>query len=212
MRALSILLLPALLLCLGGCRGGISSSPPVHLVLDMDFQQKIKAQSSFHFDGWADGRGQRLPMEHTVAHGALPDLKLLPDPSNPGKKPDGSYLTQNPLPLAKAVLERGRERFNITCAMCHGYSGRGGSGAAAHGMVGKRWSGALASVVIPNFHATPGGDANANRVSGLSDGEVFEVISKGKNTMPGYRAQISVEDRWSIIHYLRALQNLGKQQ
>jgi len=37
------------------------------------------------------------------------------------------------------------------------------------------------------------------------------VISKGKGTMPGYAARISLEDRWAIIHYVRALQALGKQ-
>jgi mono/diheme cytochrome c family protein len=204
-RTHALLLLSAFL---AGCRGGISNEPPVHLVLDMDFQQKIKAQSAFEFAGWPDGRGMRLPVEGTVARGSLPNPTLLPDPKNPGKNPDGSYIEKNPLPLTEAVIERGRERFNITCAVCHGYSGRGGTGAQAHGMVGKRWP---ASVSIPSFHAKAGGDATVNRVPELKDGQVFEVISNGKGTMPKYGRQISVEDRWSIIHYLRALQLFGKQ-
>ncbi|MSR38541.1 MAG: cytochrome c [Planctomycetes bacterium] len=197
-------------LALFACRGGTSTSPPVHLVLDMDFQPKLKAQSASAFDGWADGRAMRLPVTDSqnrvsvVAHGSLPDPILMPDPNKAGKNVDGTWL-KNPLPLTNEVLERGRERFDINCSVCHGYSGQGGNGAQAHGMVGRRWP-----VVIPNFHVVEGKD---NRVANLTDGEIFEVLSSpvGKNTMPSYAARITVKDRWAIIHYVRALQTLGKQ-
>lgn len=195
----------ALAAVLGACRGGISTEPPVHLVLDMDFQPKLKAQAESTFPGWSDGRTMRLPLPHTVARGSLPNPTLLPDPKNPGKKTDGSYIAQNPLPLSQQVLERGRERFNINCAICHGYSGRGGNGSEAHGTVGARWP-----VAIPSFHERTGAD---NRVANLKDGELFEVLSlpNGKGTMPSYARHLSVEDRWAIVHYVRALQKLGKQ-
>jgi hypothetical protein len=198
-----------LLLALGACRGNTSESPPVHLVLDMDFQPKVKAQSASHFAGWKDGRGNRLPAHDAtgrtlvVARGSLSDDKLLPDPKNPGKSPDGAWLEKNPLPLTAETLRRGRERFEINCAICHGYSGRGGNGEKAHGMVGRRWP-----VVIPSFHVVEGVD---NRVANLKDGEYFDVITNGKTTMPAYAARISVADRWAIVHYLRALQTLGRQ-
>lgn len=210
------LVLAALALAIAGCRGGTSSSPPVHLVLDMDFQPKLKAQAASQFPGWPDGRAMRLPIsrtdaqgvEHTlvVARGSLPDPRLLPDAAHPGKNADGSWMN-DPLPLTEQVLQRGRERFDIICSVCHGYSGRGGNGAAAHGMVGRSWP-----VIIPSFHLDPGKDLKdpANRVAQLSDGEIFETITNGKNTMPAYGARIAVEDRWAIIHYFRALQNLGK--
>ncbi len=86
--------------------------------------------------------------------------------------------------------------------MCHGYTGQGGNGAAGHGLVGRRWP-----VVIPNFHFVEGAD---NRVPNAPDGEYFEVITNGKGTMPGYAARLSVEDRWSIIHYVRVLQSLSR--
>jgi len=196
-----------LALALAGCRGGISDAPPVHLVLDMDFQPKIKAQSESSFEGWSDHRGMRLPVEDTVARGSLPDPRLLPDPEHPGKNIDGSYIAQNPLPYTRDNLERGRERFNIFCAPCHGQSGASGNGPTGHGMVGKRWP-----VVIPTFHEQTGGDPlTVNRVPLLADGAVFETISIGKTTMPAYGPRIPVEDRWRIIQYVRALQNLGKQ-
>jgi len=202
-HTLKVLAVAGLALVLCACRGGTSEKPPVHIVLDMDFQQKLKTQAKAEFDGWTDGRAMRLPVAGTVARESLPDPKLLPDPRNPGKGTDGAYLKSNPLEATAANLARGRERYNINCAVCHGESGRGGNGPSGHGMVGKLWP-----VAVPNFHEKAGAD---NRVANLTDGEYFEVISKGKGTMPGYAARISLEDRWAIIHYVRALQALGKQ-
>lgn len=205
MSFLNQLPLVLLALALGACRGGTSTSPPVHLVPDMDFQQKLKTQSAAQFENWTDGRGMRLPVDGTVARGALPDPTLMPDPKSPGKNPDGSWISKNPLPATMANLERGRERFEIHCAVCHGQSGRGGNGDQGHGLVGRRWP-----VAVPNFHAVEGKD---NRVANFTDGEYFEVMSSpvGRNTMPSYAARINVADRWAIVHYIRALQNLGKQ-
>ncbi len=192
-------------LALGACRGGTSTSPPVHLVLDMDFQPKLKSQSESSFENWTDRRSMRLPAEGTVARGSLPDPILMPDPKSAGRNPDGSWISRNPLSLNAETLERGRERFDIYCSICHGLSGRGGNGPEGHGLVGRRWP-----VAVPNFHAAEGKD---NRVANLTDGEYFEVLSSpvGRNTMPSYAARISVADRWAIVHYIRALQNLGKQ-
>ena len=68
------LVLGAGLLALTGCmRGGTSSSPPLHIVLDMDFQPKVKAQSASPLDSHTDGRGMRLPVAGTVARGSLPN-------------------------------------------------------------------------------------------------------------------------------------------
>ncbi len=204
MRKLATLGIASVALILGACRGGTSKSPPVHLVLDMDFQPKLKAQATSGFEGWHDHRSMRLPVEGTVARGSLPDPVLMPNPAAPGKNADGSWITANPLPRTIANLERGREQYDIYCSICHGYSGRGGNGDYGHGMVGRLWP-----VAVPNFHVQEGKD---NRVANLSDGEIFDVLSdpKGRNTMPSYSARIRVEDRWAIIHYVRALQELGQ--
>jgi mono/diheme cytochrome c family protein len=71
-------------------------------------------------------------------------------------------------------------------------------------MVGTLWP-----AVIPNFHFQAG-EGKDNRVPTMADGEFFEVITYGKNTMPAYGARISPEDRWAIVHYVRALQSLSK--
>ena len=69
--------------------------------------------------------------------------------------------------------------------------------------VGRRWP-----VLVPNFHLNRTENAD-NRVASLPDGDIFQTITGGKGTMPAYGARISVEDRWAIIHYVRALQELS---
>ncbi|HEX6811443.1 MAG TPA: cytochrome c [Planctomycetota bacterium] len=209
------LVLATLAIGLTSCmRGGTSHAPPVHLVLDMDFQPKVRAQSKTTFGSWEDHRGMRLPVANSfgktlvVPHGKAPDPKLA------NRDASNQFVKQNPLALDTkmvhlgrevSVLERGRDRYNIYCAVCHGYTGQGGNDPKqGHGMVGRRWP-----VVVPNFHFVEGKD---NRVATMPDGEVFEAISTGNfKTMPGYAARISVEDRWAIVHYVRALQSLSKQ-
>lgn len=210
------LLLGALTIGLASCmRGGISHDPPVHLVLDMDFQPKLVAQAAADFEGFADGRASRLPVADpfgktlVVARGSLADDKY-----EQYKDASGQFTKTNPLALdtplkhlgrEQTVLERGRERFDIHCAICHGYTGQGGNDPKqGHGLVGRRWP-----VVIPNLHFQAG-EGKDNRVPTMAEGEYFEVISYGRRTMPAYGARLSPEDRWAIIHYVRALQQLSK--
>jgi|GEM_PF-3001014 len=215
-KTVTLLPLLAATLALAGCedfRGVPSERPPIHPVLDMDFQPKVRAQSELEFDGWKDHRGARRPVADAfgrtlvVAKGSLPDAALAHKDAN------GQYVTENPLSLDHkftvrgkdmSAIDRGKEQFEIYCSVCHGYSGLGGNGPGGHGAVGRRWP-----VAVPNFHVnrTDGAD---NRVAELPVGDIFETITTGKGTtMPGYGARISVEDRWAIIHYVRALQSLS---
>ncbi|HEX5052621.1 MAG TPA: cytochrome c [Planctomycetota bacterium] len=200
---------------LSGCmRGGISSEPPVHLVLDMDFQPKLRAQSEASFAGWSDKRGMRVPVADSFDKTLVVARGSLPEPALANRDAKDAFVTSNPVRLDRkfthlgrqqTVLERGQERFNIYCAVCHGYSGQGGNDKKqGHGLVGRRWP-----APIPNFHFQPG-EGKDNRVPLMPDGEFFEVITFGKGTMPAYGARISPEDRWCIVHYVRALQKLSK--
>jgi mono/diheme cytochrome c family protein len=85
------------------------------------------------------------------------------------------------------LLERGRQRFNINCSPCHGEQADGS------GMVKK-----FGLATVANLHD--------KRIVELPDGEIFNTITYGKNTMGPYGANVVVEDRWAIIAYLRALQ------
>jgi mono/diheme cytochrome c family protein len=82
---------------------------------------------------------------------------------------------------------RGEQRFNINCAICHGMT------AAGNGIV-KQYG--LATVV----------SLQDERIRNMADGEIFNTITNGKNTMLSYGPNVTVADRWAIIAYLRALQ------
>ena len=105
---------------------------------------------------------------------------------NTGKMGD-QWGTGIPLPVTRELMERGQQRFNITCAMCHG-------AAAAGNGITKQYG--LATVV----------SLQDDRLRKMSDGEIFNTITNGKNTMMPYGPNIVVADRWAIIAYLRALQ------
>ena len=94
----------------------------------------------------------------------------------------------NAFPVTEQLLTRGHRQFNIYCSPCHGQTGEG------TGITKK--IGAMA--VVANLHD--------QRIVKLTDGEIFNTASNGKGVMQGYAAQISKEDRWAIVAYLRALQ------
>ena len=202
----SLFAVAVLTVSLASCmRGGTSERPPVHLVLDMDFQPKLKAQSQSHFEGWADGRGMRLPVADANGRPAVVARGSLPNATLANKDANGAFVKTNPIPATETAFLRGQTQFNIHCAICHGYSGQGGNDPVrGSGMAGRRWP-----VAIPNFHFQEG-EGKDNRVAQLADGEYFEVITYGKGTMPAYGARITPEDRWAIVHYVRALQHLSK--
>ena len=94
-----------------------------------------------------------------------------------------------PLPVTQAVLERGRERFNIYCSVCHGQTGDG------DGMIWRR-----GFQKPPSFHEDRLQEGQSNA------GHFFDVIANGWGAMPSYGEVIPAEDRWKIIAYVRALQ------
>ena len=105
---------------------------------------------------------------------------------NTGKMGD-RWGTGIPIEVTPRLMERGRERFNITCAMCHGATATGNGITKQYG---------LATVVT----------LQDDRIRKMADGEIFNTLTNGKNTMMAYGPNIMVADRWAIIAYLRALQ------
>jgi mono/diheme cytochrome c family protein len=162
-----------------GCRGETSAEPPIHLIGDMDWQPKYQAnQASPLFE---DGRAMRPLVEGTVAQGQLRE----DDAMYRGKTGD-AYAATVPVPVDEALLQRGQDRFNIYCTPCHDKSGSG------HGMIVKH------GYPIPL-------DLASDRVRGLPDGQIFDVITNGVRNMPSYRKQIPVEDRWAIVTWVRVI-------
>jgi mono/diheme cytochrome c family protein len=170
-------------------RASKSSDPHWHIFSDMDFQPKAKSDQPF--DEFADGRANRGEIPGTVARG-----QLKADDSFYRGLRDGAWITDLPADVVptKGVMDRGQERFNIYCSPCHGFDGSG------HGIVAERvaaFGGAweARNLVAPNSVAIT-----------MPNGQLFNTISNGYNTMMGYAAQVPVRDRWAILLYVRALQ------
>ncbi|MBI4616327.1 MAG: c-type cytochrome [Planctomycetes bacterium] len=157
------------------------SEPNWETFTDMDRGPASISQSRSAF--FADGLSMRVPPAGTVPV----DLAPFPyPPGGTGRTLAGRGLA-NPLPPTFPVLARGRELYERFCDHCHGPWGAG--------------DGAVA-VREPALGYALNGQASR----ALSDGEIFHLVTFGRAAMPGHAAQIPREDRWRIVHYLRALQ------
>lgn len=188
-----------------GFRGQKSTGAPFEMFPDMVRQMKVRAQSPLGF--FADGRGARLPVTGTVPIGYEMPKQETASLVAAGEAPQGHstisfsagtdysstgmmgdhWGTGIPVPVTPELMKRGHERFNITCAMCHGANAAGNGVTKQYG---------LATVVT----------LQDDRIRKMADGEIFNTITNGKNTMMAYGPIIPVSDRWAIIAYLRALQ------
>ncbi len=168
---------------LSGCfRGRPSDKPPIHLNPNMDTQDKYKPQTQSEF--FADQSAMRMPVEGTVAIGQLRE-----DGSYYfGKNSDGSFVQTNPVTLTRELMLRGQERFNIYCSPCHGRAGDG------------------KGIITKYNYPIPPTSFHQDRIRSMPDGQLFDIITNGIRSMPSYRHQIPVDDRWAIIGYVRALQ------
>ena len=91
----------------------------------------------------------------------------------------------NPLPRSPEAVERGKERYGFYCTQCHGPKGDG------DGTVGQSFA-PLPTHLLRRY------------VQKQSDGELFVKISLGFRRHPPLATTVAEEDRWAIIHYLRA--------
>jgi mono/diheme cytochrome c family protein len=164
-----------------------SETPRLHIIQDMDFQPRYQAQGVGKF--FADDRATRPPAPYSVAIGGLET-----DSHFFRGQIDGKWAATFPIRVDKEHIERGRERFNIYCAPCHGLAGEG-DGMTHLRAVKRREAGWVQprSLHVQNVREQP-------------VGRLFHTITHGLNTMPSYAAQIPVADRWAILLYVRALQ------
>ena len=157
-----------------------------------DRQQKSIRYKESPF--YADGLSMRAAPEGTVPRERItlnPRLTTGRDPDGPlqpNMEPLPNYVATVPLPMSRKLLDLGRKRFDITCATCHGPLADGKSIVATQMSLRPP-----PSLQDPKFVAKPAG-------------YIYEVISKGFGLMASYAAELSVEERWSVVAYLRALQ------
>ncbi|PJA96105.1 MAG: hypothetical protein CO129_08305 [Ignavibacteriales bacterium CG_4_9_14_3_um_filter_34_10] len=140
-------------------------------------QNKISPQQSNAF--FSDGFGMRNPVEETISRGNLPyQFKNKPE--------EAGLLLANPLAFTEENINLGRNKFDIYCSPCHGYFGNGDS----------RLRGQFPNP--PSLHS--------EKVRNWKDGNIFHVITEGQNIMPSYSSQLTRQERWAVVLYIRALQ------
>ncbi len=166
--------LPAITLAAAALLAGCSR-------LDMQDQPKFKPQRPSDF--FADGRSGRPELDGTIARGELHEDTAYYE----GKDATGKEIDAFPLPVDKALLDRGHQRYDIYCSPCHGRLGNG------LGMVERR-----GFKQPPSYHI--------ERLRNAAVGHFYDVITNGYGAMLNYSQQIQVRDRWAIVAYIRALQ------
>ena len=164
----------AVLLVVAGCAFLAACRQDMH---DAPRYEPLEASTFF-----TDGRGSRTLVANTVARGMLREDEHLYQ-----GKIDGQLTDSFPMPVTAEVMARGRERFNVFCAPCHGRTGQG------NGMVVQRGFRAP-----PSFHE--------ERLRTAPVGYFFDVQTNGFGAMADYAAQVPVADRWAIAAFIRALQ------
>jgi len=168
MRPRSLLCLASLAALALGCRQDMHDQPR--------FEPLEK--SSF-FD---DHRSARPQVPGTIARGEL----IFDEHLNKGLV-DGQPAQTFPFPITMEVLERGRERYDIFCSVCHDRVGTGQGMAVRRGMKQPT-----------SFHV--------ERLRTSPPGYFFDVITRGFGAMYDYSDRITPRDRWAIVAYLRTLQ------
>jgi mono/diheme cytochrome c family protein len=200
---IGLILFSIVAIALLGFQGQRRSAPPIEFFSDMKRQSKVKYQKPSDF--FADGRAARPPVDGTIPMGydipghpaqnsgvngdinsPLGEFSAGTDYYNTGKM-GAQWGTGFPIPVTEAMMQRGQKEFTIYCAVCHGATGQGNGIASKYGMV-----------AIANYHQ--------DKYRKMADGEIFNTITHGKNTMNGYGDKLPVKDRWAIIAYIRALQ------
>ena len=209
---------------------GPSSEPRLSIWWDMDYQPKFKPQTATSDSLFNDGRSMRKALPGTIARGMLDDdlryyrgiereldfasntrantqfVNLLQNEADAqgqageeGEQeapPEPEWTTTIPeqVEISAATMDRGHQRFNIYCATCHGRDGEG------KGLI------TLRAQALQQGSWVPPTSLFTDDVRKQPVGKLFRTISHGVRRMPGYAQQISVDDRWAIVMYVRALQ------
>jgi mono/diheme cytochrome c family protein len=168
-------------LCALSCSRSVTLVEPELSLERMLDQPRLDPFEESHL--FADGRAMRTPPAGTV-----PRERVLGPAALIEGKEGGRYVDRIPVPVTRALLEHGRERFETFCAACHGVLGDGRS-PVAEAMTLRR---------PPSLHEP--------RLRAAPSGELFAVASHGYGLMPSYAPYLPVASRWAVVAYVRALQ------
>lgn len=166
---------------------GLVAVPFIEFFNDMAAQPKGKTQMSIGRVYGAEIIVERSPMEGTIPRGYVRYEYYDKGNTIEDAKEVGLRLA-NPLAMNMGTLRTGQGLYNVYCTVCHGKRGEGDG-----------------PVVGPDrFPAPP--SMHTDQARQYKDGTVFHIITGGLGKMPGYADKLEPQDRWKVVHYLRALQ------
>ena len=99
--------------------------------------------------------------------------------------PEAAKKMKNPVPLSDAALQAAKAIYEDKCAQCHGDTGKGDGSEAAM------------------YDVKPANFSDAHMMGEMTDGEIFYKMSEGRQPMPAFKKQLTEEQRWQLVHYVR---------
>ncbi|MEM0991555.1 MAG: cytochrome c [Bacteroidota bacterium] len=210
----NIILVLSLAIVVYACQGPGENNPGREYMPDMAHSIAVEANTHNYYFANTWDEESVLPLEVTSAakqpvKGTIPRYSVrrtevydpdyvLPSGSMPyhyedseeGRALATSEIMENPFPITAKGLDRGKKLYVTFCATCHGSGGKNGDGIYASG-------------IYPLAPANLVGDS---AVAYSSPGRYYHAIMYGKNAMGAYKGKMSYEERWQVIHYIRALQ------
>ena len=164
----------------------------VCLLLAAGCTQKMARQPKYRPLAPSDFFGDRLSARPFVP-GTVAREENVDDSANLSAYKSGdAYVDSIPLPVTPQLVERGRGRYEIFCAACHGHAGEGDGPVAG----------------TQDYRFPPPLPFSAAEVRAHPAGFYFDVMTNGYQAMGRYSHQVSARDRWAIIAYIRELQQL----
>ena len=149
------------------------------LVDPMERQPKFRAFSSN--SQFEDGRAMRQPPAGTVPR----ERQTMRPEITAGRDRSGKVVDAIPIAMTRQMVEEGRTKFEIHCAVCHGLIGDG------------------VSLVATQMSLRP--PPNLHQLRNPSPGHIFQVISEGFGLMASYAAELTPQERWEVAAYVEAL-------
>jgi mono/diheme cytochrome c family protein len=178
------------LFSLQSCRGQKSEKPPILPIQNMVEQTSFAPQSKNDF--YKDKMAMRPPVPGTIAQGEEKSDKSFYEGIDQSSSLHSTVWIQKiPLKLTAELLKKGQEEYNVYCAPCHGLSGD------SDGLVTQRAGGVIRPSHLHDHERLV-----------LPVGKIYDAIRNGVNNgnMPGFSAQMTAEERWAVVAYVRVLQ------